>query len=121
MYDKPDITLRFNIIYSIGIILHLYCFSFYDHLTASALNRYSQFRTEYSLEEIEQSPTVFGPITKLQCCPTSDGGAAAVLASEQFVIENGLQEQAVEILGMEMATDTNSTFDDNNPMKLVSN
>ena len=36
---------------------------------------------------------IYEPLTKLQCCPTSDGSAAAILASEQFVIDNGLQEK----------------------------
>ena len=36
---------------------------------------------------------IYEPLTKLQCCPTSDGSAAAVLASEQFVIDNNLQEK----------------------------
>ena len=36
---------------------------------------------------------IYEPLTKLQCCPTSDGSAAAILASEQFVIDHGLQEK----------------------------
>ncbi len=53
---------------------------------------------------------VYDPLTKLQCCPTSDGGAAAVLASERFVKEHGLEAQAVEIVGQAMTTDFESTF-----------
>ena len=75
-----------------------------------SFGRNSQFQKEYSLEEIIGSPRIFAPLTKLQCCPTSDGGAAAILASESFVKEHGLESQAVEIVGMEMATDTPSTF-----------
>ena len=56
-------------------------------------SRNSQFRDEYSLEQITNAPVIYEPLTKLQCCPTSDGSAAAILASEQFVIENGLQEK----------------------------
>jgi len=33
-------------------------------------NPYAQFREEYSMEQILKSPQVFGPLTKLQCCPT---------------------------------------------------
>jgi acetyl-CoA acetyltransferase len=54
---------------------------------------------------------VFDPLTKLQCCPTSDGGAAAVVASERFVRQHGLMDQAVELAGQAMATDFASTFD----------
>ena len=55
--------------------------------------RLSQFQDVYSLKQIMDSPNVFDPLTKLQCCPTSDGSAAAILASEQFVIQNNLQDQ----------------------------
>lgn len=82
--------------------------------------RNSQFQDEYTLEQIQHSPHIFGPLTKLQCCPTSDGSAAVVLVSEQFLQAHpSLQSHAVEILGMEMATDTHSTFQDQDPMKLV--
>src|SRR3989304_1174889 len=36
-------------------------------------NPYSQFQDEYTLEEILAAPMVHAPLTKLQCCPTSDG------------------------------------------------
>ena len=51
--------------------------------------------------------------------PTSDGSAAAVLCSENFVRKHNLQAQAVEIIAMAMRTDFPSTFGDNSPMKLV--
>uniref|UniRef100_A0A146MBB2 Sterol carrier protein 2 n=2 Tax=Lygus hesperus TaxID=30085 RepID=A0A146MBB2_LYGHE len=91
----------------------------YKNHKHSTNNPYSQFQEEYSVEDIISSPRVFGPLTKLQCCPTSDGAAAAILATEDFVIAHGLQESAVEILGMEMVTDLPSTFSDQSPMKLV--
>lgn len=82
-------------------------------------NPKSQFRDEYTLEQIMSSPVVYGPLTKLQCCPTSDGSAAAILASEEYVKAHGLLDRAVEILGMEMATDLGTTFSENSSMKLV--
>ena len=85
----------------------------------SVNNPYSQFQDEYSLEQILGAPTVYGPLTKLQCCPTSDGSAAVVLASEDFVRKHGLQARAVEILGMAMATDFPSTFAEKSMIKLV--
>lgn len=81
----------------------------------------SQFRDEYTFDQIKNSPKVFGPLTKLQCCPTSDGAAAVVLASERFVRTHGLESQAVEILGMEMSTDLHTTFSENSLMNIVSN
>lgn len=80
---------------------------------------YSQFQEGYSLQQILNSPTIYGPLTKLQCCPTSDGSAAAILASEQFVIKHKLQNQAVEIVGMEMATDPPSTFSGQTCLQIV--
>uniref|UniRef100_A0A1B6G1J0 Sterol carrier protein 2 n=1 Tax=Cuerna arida TaxID=1464854 RepID=A0A1B6G1J0_9HEMI len=91
----------------------------YKNHKHSTNNPYSQFQEEYSLDKILQSPTVFGPLTKLQCCPTSDGSAAAILANEEFVIKHNLQAQAVLILGMEMATDLPSTFKSNSLINLV--
>lgn len=63
--------------------------------------------------------TVHEYLTKLQCCPTSDGSAAAILASEAFVKSHGLEGQAVEIVGMEMATDVPSTFQEKSMMKVA--
>jgi len=77
----------------------------------SVNNPYSQFQDQYSLEDIQNAPMVYDPLTKLQCCPTSDGGAAAVIASERFVREHGLEDQAVEIVGQAMTTDFENTFD----------
>lgn len=72
----------------------------------SAFNPYSQFRDIYTLEQVEQSPKVFGPLTKLQCCPTSDGAGCSVLASEAFISKHNLWDQAVEIVSQVMATDS---------------
>ena len=85
----------------------------------SVNNPYSQFQDEYSLEQIKAAPMVWDPLTKLQCCPTSDGAGAAILASEDFVRTHGLQAKAVEILGMAMASDFKSTFDEKSSIKLV--
>jgi acetyl-CoA acetyltransferase len=85
----------------------------------SANNPYSQFQDVYSLQEILDSPVVHEPLTKLQCCPTSDGAGAAILASERFVEANGLWEKAVEIVAQSMKTDMASTFEDESCIKLV--
>ena len=85
----------------------------------SVNNPYSQFQDEYSLEQILNAPMVYEPLTKLQCCPTSDGAGAAILASEDFVRRHNLQAKAVEILGMAMTTDFKSTFDEKSCIKLV--
>lgn len=77
----------------------------------SKRNPYSQFREEYTLQQIMDSPMIHAPLTKLQCCPTSDGGAAAVLVSQEFLdARPHLKERAVLIAGQCMATDAPSLF-----------
>ena len=83
----------------------------YKNHKHSVNNPYAQFQTEYSLEDIMAAPMISDPITKLQCSPTSDGSAAAVLVSERYLDEHGLAGQAVEIVGQAMTTDFASTFD----------
>ncbi|MEO3930600.1 beta-ketoacyl synthase N-terminal-like domain-containing protein [Micromonosporaceae bacterium B7E4] len=78
----------------------------------SVNNPYAQFRTEYSIDDIANSPVIYGPITKLQCSPTSDGSAAAVVASERFVDRHDLWDRAVEMAGQAMVTDLPGVFDD---------
>jgi len=78
----------------------------------SVNNPYAQFQTEYTLQEIKDAPMIHDPLTKLQCSPTSDGSAAAIVASERFVEEHGLWEGAIEIAGQAMTTDTASSFDE---------
>lgn len=54
---------------------------------------------------------VHEPLTKVQCCPTSDGGAAAVLVSQAFLdARPHLRGQAVLVAGQCMATDAPSLF-----------
>ena len=53
-------------------------------------------------------------MTKLQCCPTLDGAAAAILVSESFLEQHPhLRATAVELAGIAMATDSPSTFVEN--------
>jgi acetyl-CoA acetyltransferase len=85
----------------------------------SVNNPYSQFQDGYTLQQILDAPMVYEPLTKLQCCPTSDGSAAAILASEGFVRRHGLEPQAVEIAGQAMATDLPSTFAERSCIKMV--
>jgi sterol carrier protein 2 len=82
-------------------------------------NPYAQFQTDYSLDEINDAKEIYAPLTKLQCSPTSDGSAAAIVASERFVDEHDLWEQAVEIAGQAMATDMTSTFEAKSSIKVV--
>jgi acetyl-CoA acetyltransferase len=77
----------------------------------SVNNPYSQFQDEYSLADILAAPLIYAPLTKLQCCPTSDGAGCAILASADFIRRHGLQAKAIEIAGMAMATDGPDSFE----------
>jgi sterol carrier protein 2 len=79
----------------------------------SVNNPYAQFQDEYTLDEIKDARMIHEPLTKLQCSPTSDGAASAIVASEKFVDDNDLWDQAIEIAGQSMVTDLSSTFDEN--------
>ncbi|WP_395371612.1 lipid-transfer protein [Streptomyces tubercidicus] len=76
----------------------------------SAHNPNAQFQDVYTVDEILAAKTIHRPLTKLQCSPTSDGAAAAVIASERFVREHGLADRAVEIVAQAMTTDTEESF-----------
>jgi acetyl-CoA acetyltransferase len=92
----------------------------YKNHKHSVNNPYAQFQTEYSLDEIAQAPMIHEPLTKLQCSPTSDGAAAAIVASERFVDERDLWDQAIEIAGQAMVTDLSSSFaEDTDCIKIV--
>jgi len=85
----------------------------------STNNPYSQFQKEYSLDQVLNGKKIYEYLTLLQCCPTSDGSGCAILASEDYVVRNKLQHQAVEIVGQVMSTDFSSTFNDKSCIKLV--
>ena len=41
------------------------------------------------------SPTVFGPLTRYQCCPPTCGAAAAIVCSEPFARKHGPDRRVV--------------------------
>jgi acetyl-CoA acetyltransferase len=77
----------------------------------SVNNPYAQFQDLYTLDQVLDAKMIYEPLTRLQCSPTSDGSAAVVVASEDFVDRHGLAGQAVEIVGQAMTTDFASSFD----------
>ncbi|GAA0275477.1 lipid-transfer protein [Streptomyces polychromogenes] len=76
----------------------------------SANNPNAQFQDVYTVEEVLAAKTIHDPLTKLQCSPTSDGAAAALVVSERFVVAHGLHGKAVEIVAQAMTTDTEESF-----------
>ncbi|GAD91609.1 nonspecific lipid-transfer protein, putative [Paecilomyces variotii No. 5] len=77
----------------------------------SQRNPYAQFRRNYSLQEIQDSTMIYPPLTKLQCSPTSDGSAAAVIVSRRFLdARPHLKSQAILMAGQSFLTDSPKTF-----------
>ncbi|OGA58555.1 MAG: lipid-transfer protein [Burkholderiales bacterium RIFCSPHIGHO2_01_FULL_64_960] len=76
------------------------------------------FRQPLTLDDVLASPMVFDPLTRLQCCPPTCGGAAAVLCSEAFASKHGL-DRSVVIAAQAMTTDGNSSFDEDDMRKVV--
>jgi len=54
-----------------------------------SLNPYSQFQKPVTQEEVVNSPMISDPITRLSCCPLSDGAAAAILVSKKVAKKLG--------------------------------
>ena len=48
-----------------------------------ALNPFAQFRKEVTVEEVLAARPIADPLTLLMCCPTGDGAAVVVLASDR--------------------------------------
>jgi acetyl-CoA acyltransferase len=46
-------------------------------------NPSAQYRTPLTVDEVLAAPVVADPLTRLSCCPTSDGAAAVVLVSDR--------------------------------------
>lgn len=81
-------------------------------------NERAIFRDPITVEDVLASPQIYGPLTKLQCCPPTCGAAAAVLVSEAFAARHGLARD-VAILAQAMTTDFESTFSENSMIKAV--
>jgi acetyl-CoA acetyltransferase len=84
----------------------------------AANNPYAVFRDQVTVEEVLASPHIYGPLTRLQCCPPTCGAAAAVICSEEFARKHGL-DASVVIRAQAMTTDFASTFDSADMMNLV--
>ena len=69
-------------------------------------NKNALYRQKFTAKQIMEAPMIHWPETQLSCCPNSDGAAAAILVSEDFVRAHGLEDQAIEINSMSLATDT---------------
>jgi acetyl-CoA acyltransferase len=83
----------------------------------AANNPYSVFRDPITLDDVLNAPQIYGPLTRLQCCPPTCGAAAAVLVSPGYAAKHGLRAD-VRISAQAMTTDRPSSFE-TDLMKLV--
>ena len=84
----------------------------------AARNPHAVFRDPLTLDEVLQSPQIFDPLTRYQCCPPTSGAAAAVLCSDEFARRHGVS-RAVSLLGQVMTTDDRATFDSGDMMHVA--
>jgi acetyl-CoA acyltransferase len=75
----------------------------------AANNPNAVFRDPLTVEEVLASPPIYGPLTRLQCCPPTSGAAAVILVSEDYARRKQLSAK-VRIAGQALTSDTPSTF-----------
>jgi acetyl-CoA acetyltransferase len=75
-------------------------------------NPYAHHRKELSLEEVLNSRMIADPITLYQCCPTSDGAAAAVICARD--VAPRYSARWIRIAGWGMGT---PSFDDSQSLE----
>jgi sterol carrier protein 2 len=76
----------------------------------AANNPYAVFRDPVTVEQVLGSPVIYGPLTRLQCCPPTCGAAAAVVCSPEYARRHGL-DGSVAIRAQAMTTDTAASFE----------
>ncbi len=81
-------------------------------------NERAIFRDLVTVEDVMASPHQFGPVTRLQCCPPSCGGAAAVVCSDEFAKKHGITNP-VYFAAQVMVTDFEATFNAKSAMEIV--
>ncbi|ATE63606.1 lipid-transfer protein [Rhizorhabdus dicambivorans] len=84
----------------------------------AANNPLAMLRATITLDEVMQSPHLYGPLTRYQACPPTCGAAAAVLVSPAFAGKHGLAAP-VEIVAQAMTTDYAESLARRSMMSLV--
>lgn len=85
----------------------------------AARNPLAVFRNVVTTEEVLAAPVLWeGVLTRLMACPPTCGAAATILVSEDFARKHGLRTD-VFIAGQSLATDTPSTFEDRDMIRVV--
>jgi len=71
----------------------------------AAINPYAHYKKTFTLEEVMNSRKIADPLTLYQCCPTSEGGAAAVVIAKDIARHNVKDPaRCVSIIGAALRT-----------------
>jgi len=85
----------------------------------AARNPLALLRKELTADEVMASPVLMpGVMTRLMACPPTCGAAVAIIVSEAFARRRGVASK-VRIAAQAMTTDTPSTFDTHDMMRVV--
>jgi len=78
------------------------------------LNPNAQYRFEVSVDQILQDREVNYPLTRSMCAPLSDGSAAAILCSGEYLknLPSSIRNRAVKILGVGAAGGKHRALDE---------
>ncbi|GAA2913638.1 lipid-transfer protein [Streptosporangium fragile] len=71
---------------------------------AGSLNENARYRATVTAEQVLASPMVADPLRLMDICATSDGGAALVLASEDFARRHGGSRRPVRLAAVSTVT-----------------
>ncbi len=111
---ESSIGLTFAGLYALMARLHMHKYkTTREQLAAVAVNNHkngqanknAQFRFPVTLDDVIKSTLIADPLRLLDCSPLTDGAAAVVLASEDYVKKNKI-ETPVWIIGSAHGTDT---------------
>lgn len=80
----------------------------------STLNPLSQYRDAYSVDDVLGSRLISWPLTLPMCSPISDGSAAAILCSEDYLdqLDESVRARAVRIGACEIGTGVTRTAEE---------
>lgn len=84
----------------------------------AAHNPFAVFRDQVTLDEVLASPNIFDPLTRLQCCPPTNGAAAAVIMSEAFARRRGIMN-GVAVRAQSFTTDHPDALEGRSAIDLV--
>jgi acetyl-CoA C-acetyltransferase len=97
-------------------IQHLGLVSVKNH-TNSISNPRARFRNKTTLEEVMASRMVADPLKVFDCCPISDGAAAAILCPSE--IAHQFHKKPIDILASVQTTGDSTTYEMDDPTTLI--